>query len=398
MGKTKKINNSVKKSTKKSISKYTIKTNPQSQVKFIQSEPQTEPQTEILQREFYQTEPFVKYEKETIQTEPLIEYEKEIIQTEPNFEVDNKIIYHEGGDSYRLFLIIPLDNIEWIKDKSLFYLTSGRSNKGFDFMANTFLPTLGLVNDNNLNQYNSSRDEIVKVGHIIKMSDVSKVLKKKIYPTTQNIIIPKEIMSLLKNFVNYLFNDIDINNDNETKDKYYNELFLKIQKIMELYFSNIWQIIISIKLSIKNNSGIWINDDEFIILKEFIQKTYENLYNTIELPSYINELPNYINELEILKQVNNLYNQNNLNEVLQFQLNNNLNVNDVNSMNIYFQIEYFNIPELNKIIMDVRKKRAIQKAIQKGKKKDNTTDYYQLKIDKLQIAGKKIKKTKKEKK
>ena len=322
MGKTKKINNSVKKTTTKNISKYTVKNNPKtqyqtkliktklkSQVNFIQTEPQ---------KETIQTEPFIEYEKEIIQTEPFIEYEKEIIQTEPTFDFDNKIIYHEGGDSYRLLLVIPLNNIEWIKNKSLFYLTSGRSNKGFDFMANTFLPTLGLVNSENLNQYNSARDEPVEIGHIIKMSDVSKVLKKYKYPTTQNIIIPKEIFDLLQSFVNYLFNNIDINNDDETKDKYYNQLFIKIQKIMELYFSNIWQVIISIKLSIKNNSGIWINDDEFFIFKEFIQNTYRDLYNTIELPNYINELPNYINEVEKLKglkQLNNVYNENNINEV-----------------------------------------------------------------------------------
>ena len=117
----------------------------------------------------------------------------EFLINEPRIDVSsikiiqNKplIIYHEGGDSYRLLLIIQLNNIEWIKNNSLFYLTSGRSNKGFDFMANTFLPTLGLVNSENLNQYNSARDEPVEVGHIIKMSDVSKVLKKYKYPTTQ---------------------------------------------------------------------------------------------------------------------------------------------------------------------------------------------------------------------
>ena len=77
-------------------------------------------------------------------------------------------IYHEGGDSYRPIIIIPINTPAlWPNNNIAYYRSSGRSNTTPQY-ANTWFPFGGMVEQNNT----IIRNETFNRGHLIKMSDL----------------------------------------------------------------------------------------------------------------------------------------------------------------------------------------------------------------------------------
>ena len=87
-----------------------------------------------------------------------------------------EVVYHEGGDSYRPFIILPVPTTEkWISPNIIYYRSSGRSNRGDGediknkYRNGTFFPTIGLLDDTSPVTHETSEGP----GHICKLNFVS---------------------------------------------------------------------------------------------------------------------------------------------------------------------------------------------------------------------------------
>lgn len=170
----------------------------------------------------------------------------------------------------------------WPKQSMLFFKSSGTSNTGFDWLANTYFPTTGLSckveikteggSENKINNFNdhSEIDPINHVhGHITKMSDYSRYMKQinsrivKLQVYSPYFVF-KEIYDFYKFIIDEFFklfeNTTFINENKNLILEKYNDpssrFFYKLLSCILNYFSCEEQLKISYSLS-DNNEGLW---------------------------------------------------------------------------------------------------------------------------------------------
>ena len=158
-------------------------------------------------------------------------------------------IYHEGGDSYRPIIIIPINDPNLWPNKNIAYFrSSGRTNQTPEY-SNTWFPLGGFVEQNNT----TILDNTFKKGHIIKMSDL---LKKRDSNWKGNLCI-----EYFRTFQNDSFQKIltTLTVDNvDTLELLFNEAFL-IKKFLDNYFFFDWQLRISAQIG----GGFWDRNPKF---------------------------------------------------------------------------------------------------------------------------------------
>jgi hypothetical protein len=182
--------------------------------------------------------------------------------------VDNEsIIYHEGGDSYRPFIVVNVPVAVWVGNRLAFYKSSGRSNVGYELYANTWFPTGGIIKT----EFVHRKDKLER-GLIIKISTLYN-LKDKYSPTwiynllreyfvKKYTVIPASIME------DIFFVTTDVSAlkkktvENAQYIELYNEIYqeyLTLYKFLYNYFFNEFQI----KISAALGGGYWTINENF---------------------------------------------------------------------------------------------------------------------------------------
>jgi len=164
-------------------------------------------------------------------------------------EVKNTII-HEGGDSYRPVIIIPINNTDLWPNKNIAYFrSSGRTNKTPQY-SNTWFPFGGIIEQNNT----KILSEPVNKGHIIKMSDL---LKKRDSNWKSNLCMEYFRRLENKTFQNQTFEKIvNTLTPQSTNIDAVELLFIEaylIKKFLDDYFFFDWQLRISAQIG----GGFW---------------------------------------------------------------------------------------------------------------------------------------------
>lgn len=167
------------------------------------------------------------------------------------------IIYHEGGDSYRPFIVInvPLTH-NWLSPNISFFQSSGRSSDNLlenVLRKDTWFPTIGLLVGNSpLYTHLRSNDEeninMYTNGYIIKLNALSKIFKVP-YTTWKWIGVFQtnlgwlNVPSVAKHSIFHTFVS--------SKEKY--DQMLNIGFLLFKYCVFWWQVQISAQL----NGGLW---------------------------------------------------------------------------------------------------------------------------------------------
>lgn len=199
-----------------------------------------------------------------------------------------------------------LINCSWPTKNMIFFKSSGSSNIGSDWLSNTYFPTNGLSchvenPENNVNIFNKFGDhtglETMRHvhGHIIKLSDYTKILKRKeqIEKTSINAYYEfKQLAPFYKfltdKFIYFITNESFINENKnlilERKDKYNKyTYYTNLLNAITNYFSCEDQLKISYALS-DNNEGLWSWEFCNITLADICKERWG------ELPEKINKV------------------------------------------------------------------------------------------------------------
>jgi hypothetical protein len=194
-------------------------------------------------------------------------------------EGQNTII-HEGGDSYRPLIIIPINNPNlWTNNNIAYFRSSGRSNSTPQY-SNTWFPLGGIVEQNNTKILR----ETFNTGHIIKMSDL---LEKKDSNWKTNLCM--EYFHPLENqsFENKSFDKIlSTLNPNSTNIDAIEALFteaLLIKKFLDSYFFFDWQLRISAQIG----GGFWDRNPNFCTFVLGLNRI--PVINVPRMPDYFKE-------------------------------------------------------------------------------------------------------------
>lgn len=170
----------------------------------------------------------------------------------------------------------------WYADRIAFFQSSATSNgPAFRHLKNTYLPTLGVANNEdhvpNMEKLDSDGDVIIKTG-----------LLKRIFCGKTEVVmgqetIPEWIYDLLTDYCSIYYPQLLTRNfrriiiDREDYDESIALLgpFEEIYKLFDLckfYFSDVWQIAMSIGLSRFYECGVWVDGDHDVVSgKKFTQ-------------------------------------------------------------------------------------------------------------------------------
>jgi len=279
--------------------------------------------------------------------------------------INNNIVYHEGGDSYRPFIIIELPPNLWVTPNISFYRTTGRSNEGFSIYSNTWFPTPGLITTEvKLKDIDTSFTK----GHIIKCAMLGRKYKEWHKNLIRSFLLSAyayEISRELEyiNTVEFLFDrtktiasyPIYFMKPDELKlEKMY---FLKkiiqyvvmLYDLLSIYFYDDWQL----KLSCKLGGGIWkgMNSTETHInemlsrFRKFVDNNI-NLPNEIRIPN-IKSIPSTEEELQkkyalpetnenaVISFLETNHAQISHQDLVNINTNNNSNIDEVNQENSF---------------------------------------------------------------
>jgi hypothetical protein len=171
-------------------------------------------------------------------------------------------IYHEGGDCYREIVIVKARQ-PWITPNIAFFQSTGRSNKGYEKLAGTWFPTIGIQPFRFSNDENESF-ALVKMGFLKK----------------ESLSIPRELSDILNGFMDYLLEDERMKaihthyvssvvldktlSKPQEISKYRYPFFNELNdfiNMLEHYFINTNQIQTSIELG----GGIWSLQNEYFV-------------------------------------------------------------------------------------------------------------------------------------
>ena len=176
--------------------------------------------------------------------------------------------------SDRLVVVLPLP---WLDMKSIaFFQSTGTSNKSLPHLADTFLPTLGISTGEDPDIM-----EKMKAGDFIKTGLFKPLFRGKGFRALNQFEMPSWVKILLIEYCNITYpglTTIDYTAEISTdEDNVRFTSFLESSKeIFELfdlciyYFTDVWQIAISIALSKLNDQGVFIN--RFKKFADFIDK------------------------------------------------------------------------------------------------------------------------------
>ena len=214
----------------------------------------------------------------------------------------------------RDFVIYNAESIScsWPTKNMIFFKSSGSSNIGSDWLSNTYFPTNGLSchvenAETNVNIFNKFGDhtglETMRHvhGHIIKLSDYTKILKRKeqIEKTSPSAYYEFKQLAPFYKFLTekliYFITNEDFINENknlilERKEKYKKyTYYIDLLNAITNYFSCEDQLKISYALS-DNNEGLWSWEFCNITLADICKERWE------ELPDKINKVKSDIDK------------------------------------------------------------------------------------------------------
>ena len=179
-----------------------------------------------------------------------------------NGRIIAQTIYHEGGDCYREIVIVKARQ-PWLTPNTAFFQSSGRSNKGYEKLAGTWFPTIGIQ------PFRFSNDEnetfaLVKMGFLKKESlSVSRELSDILNGFMDYLLEDKHMKEIHTHYVTSVLLDKTVSKPQEiTKYRYpfLNELN-DFTNMLEQYFINTNQIQTSIELG----EGIWSLQNEYFV-------------------------------------------------------------------------------------------------------------------------------------
>ena len=171
-------------------------------------------------------------------------------------KVQIEIIYHEGGDSYRPFIVMNVPTqYNWLTPNISFFQSSGRSNDNSvenELRRNTWFPTIGLLIEGSpLYTYLRNTDvdnaNMYTNGYIIKLNALSKIFKAP-YTTWKWMGVYQTNLGWLNNksiAADSIFNEL-VKTTSQTE-------ILKLGGFLFNYCVFWWQVQISAQL----NGGIW---------------------------------------------------------------------------------------------------------------------------------------------
>ena len=182
--------------------------------------------------------------------------------------------------------IVILPKGRWYAINIAFFKTTGTSNVKFAKYENTWFPMLGCF-------LSPTQTPIDNIGDSVKLSTNYLVKLGGTFPKLfkgNPKLMPEWIFAILYDYVSEFDLDIQIAEINDIqllehlKDKYA-ELFL-IYECLSFYFTDIWQLHLSIALSQLFETGIWIKPE------------LSNFVKYIKTPFVIHTVPSQIIELD----------------------------------------------------------------------------------------------------
>ena len=163
--------------------------------------------------------------------------------------------------SDRLVVVLP---VPWLDMQSIaFFQSTGTSNKSLTHLANTFLPTLGISTGEEPDIM-----EKMKAGDFIKTGLFKTLFRGKGFRALNQFEMPSWVKILLIEYCNTYpglteIDDAEIRTDEDNER--FTSLLESCKEIYELfdlciyYFTDVWQIAISIALSKLKKEGVFIN-------------------------------------------------------------------------------------------------------------------------------------------
>jgi hypothetical protein len=234
----------------------------------------------------------------------------------------NYMIFNEGGDSFRPFIIIKLDENLWITPNICYYRSSGRSNNT-PIYSETWLPTGGLVEE----PFND-----LPKGHILKMSDLYKSILPWCYKLLQSYFL-KLFNRDLSVIISNIQQNVDLSEEEINIYKQIYDMFNEVYNFIRNYFCYEWQL----KISALLGDGYWNKNTSF----------YTYIIETINISSEI-VIPKIPSELNI--EESDLQNNTNVTTdvdiIISFLKNNNAEIINISDAMTYLKT---NIKE-NKIM------------------------------------------------
>ena len=192
--------------------------------------------------------------------------------------------------SDRLVVVLP---VPWLDMQSIaFFQSTGTSNKSLSHLADTFLPTLGISTGEE-----SDIMEKMKAGDFIKTGLFKTLFRGKGFSRFKEFEVPHWVKILLMEYCDITYPEltrIDFSTEIQTDQQ--NEQFTSFlessKEIYELfdlciyYFTDVWQIAISIALSKLKGQGVFIS--RFKTFADFIDtKMIYEITDTSDTPQRI---------------------------------------------------------------------------------------------------------------
>tara|TARA_B110000971_G_scaffold57078_1_gene58104 strand:+ start:3107 stop:4132 length:1026 start_codon:yes stop_codon:yes gene_type:complete len=172
-------------------------------------------------------------------------------------------VYHEGGDVYRPFTIVPVPtHINWLTPNLAFYQSTGRSNSdpNNELREHAWFPTIGLLNENSTLQnffQQTNPDNSYPAGLIIKMISLNKVFDYNSWAWYGGIVRDLQLMNSTNEKIQQLSILYTLSPEISA------DVLVHVFNFLLDYFNFWWQIQISAQL----NGGLW---KKYTALRKFV--------------------------------------------------------------------------------------------------------------------------------
>jgi len=184
-------------------------------------------------------------------------------------KVTIEIIYHEGGDSYRPFLVVKAPP-EWPVENIAYYQSSGRSNETngnhYNYRKDTWFPTLGLLKQDTtlFEKLHEKNPQIYTDGYILKDSMYTDALRgNQISPWNRAFLIQQNIIFNEQYNTYGTLTQILSKKKEGTYTKEDHDTVIQAIRVIKDYCRFWWQI----QLSARLGGGLW---DRIPYFREFV--------------------------------------------------------------------------------------------------------------------------------
>jgi hypothetical protein len=193
--------------------------------------------------------------------------------------------------SDRLVVVLP---VPWLDMQSIaFFQSTGTSNKSLTHLSNTFLPTLGISTGKEPDIM-----EKMKEGDFIKTGLFKTLFRGNGFRALNQFVLPSWVKILLIEYCNITYpglTQIDYTSEIRTDEEnarfiHFLESCKEIYELFDLciyYFTDVWQIAISIALSKLKGQGVFI--DRFKSFADFIDT--KMIYKIIDHSDSLQQIP-----------------------------------------------------------------------------------------------------------